>query len=190
LHTDETNYTKNEKLSINLFDSKGNKKWLEHENPEIDIAIIPLDIDAKFIVSPLDRSFIEETEDLVVQFDKLLIVGYPHGWYDDVYNFPIIRIGHLSSPFKFPFRGVQPTMIGDITTHEGMSGGPALLLLENPMTKNMEGQLSMERLGKRYILAGVYSAHFGLPGTNECPNLVNIWFSELILEILDNQGKE
>ena len=117
-------------------------------------------------------------------------MGYPFGWHDEVNNLPIARVGHLSSPFKIPFRG-KPVMLGDIETHQGMSGGPVFIRLED-YTEKKNDKL-VKRLGSsRTILIGIFSGQplWQLENKktgNKIPiyhTLVNIWFSDLILEIL------
>jgi hypothetical protein len=184
LHTDASNSTVNEQLNIELFDGDGKRKWLEHKNPTIDVILIPITLGKKYIVKPLNRTFIEDAKDFVTLFEKIVIVGYPYGWYDDVNNLPIIRVGHLSSPFKVGFKG-YPWMVGDVITHPGMSGAPVLMYLVNPIKKYAGGirKISPET---RFLLIGVYSGQFEIPYNKERPNLVTIWFPETILEILDN----
>jgi hypothetical protein len=182
LHTDPNDFTKNEKVMIDLF--SGNEKiWLEHSDHKLDVILIPLVIDEKkYVFSKIDRSFIDDADNLLIQFEKILIVGYPCGWYDDVYNLPIVRVGHLSSPFKVSFRG-EPVMVGDAITHPGMSGSPVMMVLRDPITKEEDGKLSVKTLGTKYLLIGIYSGQYKIPD-NERPNLINIWFAEIIKAIL------
>ena len=185
LHTDANNATINEQLRIELFDTDGKRKWLEHKDPTIDVILIPITLGKKYIVNPLNRTFIEDAKNFVTLFEKIVIVGYPYGWYDEINNLPIIRVGHLSSPFKVGFKG-NPWMVGDVITHPGMSGAPVLMHLVNPIRKDAEGKRSLS-LETRFLLIGVYSGQFQIPyKKNERPNLVTIWFPETILDILDN----
>jgi hypothetical protein len=185
LHTDASNSTMNEELNIELFDGDGKRKWLEHKDPTIDVVLIPIVLDKKCIVRPLNRTFIEDAKDFVTLFEKIVIVGYPYGWYDDVNNLPIIRVGHLSSPFKVGFKG-NPWMVGDVITHPGMSGAPVLMYLVNPIRKDAEGKRTIS-FETRFLLIGVYSGQFLIPhNEKERPNLVTIWFAEKILDILDS----
>jgi S1-C subfamily serine protease len=185
LHIDASNSTKNEEVEIELFNKDGTQKWLEHSDTNVDIILIPVDLSAKYIVSPLNRSFITDATNIVTLFEKILVVGYPFGWYDEINNLPIVRVGHLSSPFKVSFKG-NPWMIGDVITHPGMSGAPVIMYLRDPIRKDNEGKRSTT-FETRCLLIGVYSGQFKIPRKeNERPNLVTIWFPELILDILDN----
>lgn len=184
LHTNPSNTTQNEELTISLFEET-HKKWLEHSHPAVDVILIPLTIDkTRFTYSTLDKNFIDSGNIVVEDFEKIFVMGYPFGWYDRVNNLPITRIGHLSSPFKAPFQGM-PIMLGDVVTHPGMSGGPVFMELVDFTTRDKNGALVRYVGKKRLLLVGINSGQFALPSeTEERVNLISIWFPELILEIL------
>lgn len=192
LHTDAKNLSQNEQLVVDLFDG-GNRKWLEHSNRDFDVILIPLSINReKYVIMPTNKSFIESSN-IQVGFEKIFVMGYPFGWYDTVNNLPITRIGHLSSPFKVPFQG-KPIMLGDVETHPGMSGGPVFMNLEDYVT--IEGSKRTKNLGAhKVILVGIHSgqprwdlvnAKTGQITKTIRHSLVHIWFSDLILEILNS----
>lgn len=188
LHVSHEDLTKNEDVTIKLFDDSDRRIWLEYSDPKVDVILIPVSLDEdKFLISKMDRSFIENTDKLSTKFEKILVVGYPYGWYDDKNNLPIIRVGHLSSPFKVPFKG-EPVMLGDAITHAGMSGSPVMMLLRDPVSRGEDGKLSV-KFGTKYILAGIYSGQFKILGKVR-PHLINIWFPEVIEWILEETDKE
>lgn len=193
LHTNLNNLKLNEFLDISLFDSQGTKIWLEHNNSKIGVILLPINIDTKkFFYANIDDSFLN-SEDLVVSFEKIFVIGYPYGWYDLVNNLPVSRIGHLSSPFNVDFNG-EPIMLGDVETHPGMSGGPVFLWLNDYVKFDDKKRTKMLGSTKR-ILAGIHS---GQPRWDlidkttskiKCSanhSLINIWNSRLITEILGN----
>ena len=190
LHTDLRNLSQNKEITIDLLDGQ-KRLWLEYKtDPAVDIVLIPLTISRKdYSFASANKSFIE-SENIQVGFEKIFIMGYPFGWYDEVNNLPITRVGHLSSPFKVPFRG-KPVMLGDIETHKGMSGSPVFMRLDNYTEK--ENDKLVKRLGQsRTILIGIYSGQpLWLIENKKTGKIIpihhtlaNIWFSELILEIL------
>lgn len=193
LHTNVQNLSKNEKVMIPLF--KDEKRiWFEHKDKTFDVILIPLELDRKkYVILSMDESWITNTNNLRISFEKIFIMGYPYGWHDHVNNLPITRIGHLSSPFKVPFRG-KPLMIGDIETHKGMSGGPVIIEL-NDYTKFENGKIIKTVGTHRIILVGIHS---GQPiwelidiTTSDITETIShslnyIWFSDLILDILNN----
>ena len=138
----------------------------------------------RFVILALDRTAIDVGNIVVDDFEKIFVMGYPFGWYDNVNNLPITRIGHLSSPFKVAFRGM-PIMMGDVTTHEGMSGGPVFMMLVDCVTRDNNGALTRNMGLRKLLLVGINSGQFALPSaTTERTNLISIWFPEMILEIL------
>lgn len=188
LHASREDFTVNEDVTIKLFNDSGRKTWLEHSEPKVDVVLIPVSLDEKkFLISKMDRSFIDNTDKLSTQFEKILVVGYPYGWYDDKYNLPIVRVGHLSSPFKVSFKG-EPVMLGDAITHAGMSGSPVMMLLRDPVSRDEDGKLNV-KFGTKYILAGIYSGQFKILGKFR-RHLINIWFPEVIEWILGENIKE
>jgi len=181
LHTDAGNLAQNEEVAFDLFD--GNRRiWLEHTHPAVDIVVIPMTLDqGNYVFLSLDRSYLAP-ENIVVYFEKIFVMGYPYGWYDQVNNLPITRIGHLSSPFRAPFQG-NPIMVGDVETHLGMSGGPVLMDLKHYMTQ--ENGRIITHLGRRqFFLAGINSGQHRFPEIDVHPSLIVIWFPELILQII------
>ena len=188
LHTNAQNLTENEELEIPLFVNQS-KTWLEHENKDFDVVLIPIKIDRnKYVIAPINRSIIESS-DLEIGFEKIFVMGYPFGWYDKINNLPVTRIGHLSSPFKIPFQN-NPIMLGDVETHNGMSGGPVFMKLDNFTT--IEDGKRVKQLGSsKLILVGIHSGQprWDLIDQNTgqtrsiSHSLVNIWFADLIIEI-------
>ncbi|MCX6707113.1 MAG: serine protease [Candidatus Woesearchaeota archaeon] len=189
LHINPNNLSHNEFVEVSLFDDKCNRLWLEHENPNVDVIILPVDIDRKrYIIAPLDKSLFD-SQDLIINFEKIFVMGYPYGWYDRLNNLPISRIGHLSSPFDVDFNG-QALMLGDVETHPGMSGGPVFIWLKDYTTKN--GNNRTTHLGRtKIILAGVHSGQPRwdlIDSTTKTikeirHSLINVWNYRLINEI-------
>ncbi len=110
-------------------------------------------------------------QDIIIDFQKIFVMGYPHGWYDKLNNIPITKIGHFSTPFDIDFNGQpfmlgnvetqspfdiddgQPYIFGDIETHSGMSGGPVFVWLDYYITRS--GSVSAGTL--KIILVGIHS---------------------------------
>lgn len=197
LHINKNNLTENEYFEVSLFNN-GNKLWIEHNNVNVDIVLIPVDIDRKkYVFAHTDKSIID-SENILIKFEKIFVMGYPYGWFDKKNNLPVTRIGHLSSPFKIPFNG-QPIMLGDVETHNGMSGGPVFMELKDYITKKEDGG-TVRHIGlSKLILIGIHS---GQPRwdlmdkeTGELKetishSLINIWFADLILDILEKNNKQ
>jgi Trypsin-like peptidase domain len=150
LHTNIKNSAENEEVTISLFDNE-RKLWLEHYLTGVDVVLIPLAIDRKkYLFSTISREIIDIKDIVVDDFEKIFVMGYPHGWYDRFNNFPVARVGHLSSPFKVHFQGL-PMMMDDVITHEGMSGGPVFMRLVDFITQDGEGKKTRLLGSTRYI---------------------------------------
>lgn len=189
LHINANDLRQNEELKLKLSDG-GKPAWFESPDTRIDIVVIPLEIDRKkYVIFPVDKSLLD-CRGLLINFEKIFVMGYPFGWFDRINNLPITRIGHLSSPFMIPFNG-NPIMLGDVETHKGMSGGPVFMELHSYMT-SIDGKRSTHLGASKRILIGIHS---GQPlwiiddKTKEIKeevkhSLINIWFSSLIPEII------
>jgi len=195
LHTNKNNLSENEYVEINLF-KDGKKVWLEHDNINVDVVLVPLEIDrGKYLLVNLDKNIIDSSN-IVVKFEKIFVIGYPYGWFDRKNNLPVTRIGHLSSPFKIPFNG-EPIMLGDVETHKGMSGGPVFMELKDYVTMDENGGRATHLGASKIILVGIHSGQprWDLRDTETgevketvSHSLINIWFSDLILEILNTKN--
>jgi len=98
LHINKSDFTKNEEVPITL-SIKNKPIWLEHKDKNIDIVCLPINLDrSKYHFVTIADDLIN-VENIKIGFEKLFVMGYPHGWYDSKHNLPITRIGHLSSPF-------------------------------------------------------------------------------------------
>jgi len=191
LHLDPKDLTKNDDYVVSLFKDK-KKIWLELESkPEIDVVLIPIVMeDNRYFFVTLNRTFIE-IPNIIIGFEKIFIMGYPYGWYDKSNNLPITRVGHLSSPFRILFQG-KKVMLGDVETHPGMSGSPVLMKLKDYV--EIKDGRRRKQLGKtRTILVGIFSGQPLWVIENKetgkkyqiCHTLANIWFSDLIIDILE-----
>lgn len=194
LHTDAQNLSQNEEVIVPLFEDE-KITWLEHTDRDIDIVLIPLNLDRKkYLINSLTESVIESSN-LEIGFEKIFVMGYPYGWYDNINNIPVARVGHLASPFKVPFQN-KPIMLGDVETHPGMSGGPVLMKLKDYVTIN--GKNRTTNLGaSRTLLVGIHSGqprwdlidrNTGQIKETISHSLIHIWFPELILDILNLQS--
>jgi hypothetical protein len=196
LHTDPNILTVNESVEINLF-KDGKEIWLEHEDPRIDIVLVPLKLNKdRYVVISTDENLLD-FENLVIKFEKIFVMGYPYGWFDRTTNLPITRVGHLSSPFRVLFHEM-PVMIGDVETHKGMSGGPVYMELRDYIVR--EGKKNTRHLGTtKIILIGVHSGQprwdlidekTGSISESVSHSLIFIWFSDLIPDIISQRVKK
>lgn len=196
LHTDKNNTTSNAVYDLSLFQNE-KPVWFEHPNTEVDVVAIPLSIDRqRYVITVVDETALDSTN-IVINFEKIFVMGYPYGWFDRTNNLPVTRIGHLSSPFNVPFSG-KPIMLGDVETHRGMSGGPVFMELHDYVVMGENNSRTKQLGATKRLLVGVHS---GQPlwqlidkETKEIKedikhSLINIWFGSLIPEIINHNQK-
>lgn len=193
LHKNKNDLRDNEEITIDLFNNE-KKVWIEHDKKEYDVILIPIEVDRnKYVLTSTNSSYIG-SDNIVIGFEKIFVMGYPFGWHDKIHNLPIVRVGHLSSPFEVPYKEL-PIMLGDVETHPGMSGGPVFMELKDYTTFN--GKKRSKHLGaKKMLLVGIHSGQplwqlkdkrTGTIGKNIPHTLINIWFADIILDILSQK---
>lgn len=84
---------------------------------------------------------------------QVSIIGYPHGFYDEINRLPIWKIGSIASEPNQNFNG-QPLIIVDASVYRGMSGAPAFAFSNGTYTL----QDGMTHVGSTRQLLGVFSA--------------------------------
>ncbi len=60
-------------------------------------------------------------------FEEILFVGYPEGFWDPTTGFPIVRRGVTATPTSVPYQG-QPVFLIDGAVHPGCSGSPVVAI--------------------------------------------------------------
>lgn len=153
------NISRLSRATLDLDTDNGNRAY-ETFNENIDIAVIPLDIEldefGNTAYSPDD--IYQEEQIRVSSGDQAIIVGYPRGITDPQGHFPIIRNALISSHL-YGF-GSQPYFLVDARMHQGASGSP---VLSQPSTmQQTSGGVAMygEPVTK---LLGVHSATLAPP---------------------------
>jgi hypothetical protein len=128
----------NQSFSITVEEYSNN--WIPHPNEEIDLGALlfgPIRMYAKeqlkkeiFNIS-FDNSLIRNDDALAEESDvdnKVLMIGYPIGLWDEVNNFPIVRDGITASHPALDFNGKSVGVI-DMACFPGSSGSPVLICM-------------------------------------------------------------
>ena len=184
VHTSPTSW-ENRDVSIRLYDDDQNPKWLEHplnvnypEPEKVDVVAININS----YVTPSDyitywsrNNFLPEDEILSLG-EKVLIAGYPLGFYDELQNFPIVKSGTLATPYRIYFRG-DPFFLVEANLPEGTSGSPVILPHRSIRHLKNVG-VSIETEAKPACLLGIFSAAREELGLNK------VWYPSLIEDIL------
>jgi hypothetical protein len=114
----------------------GEKSWLQHPDPEVDLAIMPIgarinewrDLGIEPLPTFIDTSAIPSDTQWkkLVPLDELCIIGYPTGLSDKVNHLPIFRKGVAATHPNIDFDGKNEFLI-DLGIYPGSSGSPVFL---------------------------------------------------------------
>jgi hypothetical protein len=136
--------------------------WIEHPNPEVDIAILPfqpIEDASKTNRTPIFRSGIDESFFLnsegsrdLSPIEDLLMIGYPGGHWDCVNNLPVYRRGVTASHPGFDFQGRSEFLI-DLACFPGSSGSPVFLFNPNGFRRGEDLVI-----GERFAFMGLLYA--------------------------------
>lgn len=144
---------------------KFNKLWIFHPDPEIDLAIMPMDglfahlraLGKRVYYASISSSTIpknEEWEKFIV-LEDILVIGYPNALMDKVNNLPIFRKGTTASHPNIRYEGRDEFLV-DVGVYPGSSGSPVFLLNEDFYKKSRELE---EGADKGRLLGIIYSGH-------------------------------
>lgn len=162
------------KLRVN----KGELPIIEHPDPSVDLAVIPLfplveslkqsGVNAHAICLRSENFPRPYLQDILLPAQPVLMVGFPNGLMDDTNNLPVVRRGSLATPFRADYKGKSDFVI-DIAAFGGSSGSPVFCIFENMMpAENGDLQFAM---GPQIFLMGVL--HSG-PQVTAQGNVVSI----------------
>jgi S1-C subfamily serine protease len=175
LHTNDKDLKQSEDLSVPLYANK-QKLWREID-PSIDVVAI----DVKSIVTAPKYDiglFARENllpSDIAVSIgDALVIIGYPLGLSDTLFNLPIAREGTVASTFPVPFLGKRFFLV-DAKLHPGTSGSPVITRPSQFFLKGGVPKFATKD-GVTYLV-GINSGSLG------DLNLNSVWFADIILEL-------
>lgn len=133
-----------------------NKIWLDHTNPMVDLALIPISFS---LPMPAAWNVVNKgmAEADIVNFptDDVTLVGYPRMFFDKKNALPIFKSGNIASEPSYDFDG-NPYFLIDISAFSGNSGSPVFSISKG-MHKNSKGD-SVLSAGTSIKFLGVYSA--------------------------------
>ena len=127
-----------------------NANLLEHPDPQIDLCAIDVTIPLGNVLQSgrqlrsmfIDRSWLPspESRSLLRDIEQVLVVGYPHGIWDQHNNMPVARIGTTATHPLAMYQGKSNFLI-DVAAFGGSSGSP-VFTYESPMFRQDDGNLS------------------------------------------------
>ena len=140
-----------------------NSRWFGHPDPNVDVAVMPLDgVAAQIYAATGHRPHAAltrasdvpsaEQEKTFSSQEPVTFVGYPNNVWDEVHNLPIARRGHTATPIFVDFNGQSKFLI-DASVFGGSSGSPVLIMDGSHV--GPDGILVEER---RFYFVGVVSS--------------------------------
>lgn len=132
VHTDERDLTQVSRLSI-LLHRDGVVTWHQASDigGEIDVATLEIDrgaLPAGCVLQPFRPQHLVVGFDRFEVGDRLVIPGFPLGFFDTVHHLPVVRQASIASFFGVRFQG-QGLFLTDARMHRGSSGSPVLARL-------------------------------------------------------------
>ena len=187
---------------ITLSQEEFKRRALFHTNSEVDIAVIEVgdlissrmrDQTKKYLshCSVSAEMFVGQNMIDIQASDDVLVVGYPHGYYDSVNLYPIIKSGIVASRWGAGFEGKRYFII-DAKLFPSSSGS---IVVSKPLNIVIENGNIMHSKEKQFAFLGIFSAMLFLKNEETIAGQINsndldvnigvVWYAQLIDEIID-----
>jgi hypothetical protein len=180
LHTSKTDVSQIREVRLELYDARGERKWLQHQKRSVDLAAINItDLlrDTDVLLSWTPEQLLPKGAKLGLG-SEVLVVGYPMEFYDTRNNLPIVRTGTLASAYGMDFRG-NPVCIVDANLEQGTSGSPVIVRPSSLLGLPID-QLNDKKTTYPGYMVGVNSGEYSALSLG----LYKVWYANLILDIL------
>jgi S1-C subfamily serine protease len=178
LHQDEVDLTRLSTMTMPLY-ANGVSLWREGRDSAGPIDVAVLELERSTLPRPVAlRAFSPDhlLRDLneVGVGANLLVLGFPLGFYDTVYQLPVARQAAVASAFGVRFQG-HGYFLTDARTHRGMSGAPVVM-------RAPHGDPHLP-----WALLGVHSARLDMrtreEGVDESLGLNCAWYADILLTL-------
>ncbi len=145
--------------TLTLLDNNGAPLWVPHPNPEIDVAVITINIgwleeqamQVAYFRSDLEAN-VEKLKDLgITEGDFVYVLGFPMGFVGDLRNTVIVRGGSIAR-IRDVLAGTSREFLVDAFIFPGNSGGP---VVSKPEALSIEGTKSQ----KTAFLIGIVKSY-------------------------------
>lgn len=187
-------------IPVTLTQNELLKRTLLHSDNSVDVVAIKVDdLATSLMVSNAhtnmistgkvtDRDLPSASPLTIEATSDVVICSYPHGFYDSVNKYPIVKSGIIASSWGKPFNGTR-TFLVDANLFPGSSGG---LVLSKPTDIARINGKVMHSDYKHYVFLGVYSGQYNYVVKNtdgstkvESYGLGIVWYSDLVHEIVN-----
>ncbi len=174
VHTDRNNIAEVTGFAIPLL-KEGKPLWRDarDEGGQVDLAVVEIDRNAwpkSAFYTTFRRRHIPSPDAAIPVGSRLLTLGYPMGFQDDLHQLPVARQAALASPFGLRFQGKGYFLV-DAWTHRGISGAPVV-------------RPTGERGAFPYQLVGIHSSRLEAnardPEHDEVLGLNAAWYADIL----------
>lgn len=181
VHTDPGNLTERFILSILLY-RDGTAVWHQARDSggEIDVAALEIDPGAlppRSVLRAFGPEHLAAGFDQFEAGDRLVIPGFPLGFFDTVHHLPVVRQACIASCYGVRFQG-QGFFLTDARMHRGSSGSPVLARAATPPATE-------ER--PCWLLLGVHSSRMDMASRDtaldESLGLNCAWYADILLTL-------
>jgi len=184
VHTSRADIYACRDVPIPLYDSNTKPVWLEHPKSGNKVDVVALDFTEHQlpddVIAPWKSDRLLKPDVVLRTGEELSVIGYPHGFYDSVFNLPIVRNASLASAYPIPFEG-QPFFLIDANLHPGTSGGPVVTKSSGIRHMKTGGMA----LGPdQASLLGVNAGEYVVNGVSL--GLHQVWYAEIVEDITRN----
>lgn len=110
--------------------------WIPHPEPDVDLCVFPIAALMKqasaqgktFFMTFFENSLLPSEADIedFVGMEKIVMVGYPNGIWDERHNLPVFRAGVAATHYYYDWNG-RPEFLIDCACFPGSSGSPVLV---------------------------------------------------------------
>ena len=176
VHTDPRDLTQLTRLSI-LLHRGGKAAWHQARDSggEVDVATLEIDrsaMPAGCVVRAFGPQHLAVGFDMFEVGDRLVIPGFPLGFFDTVHHLPVVRQASVASFYGVRFQG-QGYFLTDARMHRGCSGSPVLARVDSSNTSR-----------PRWCLLGVHSSRLDMStrdtALDESLGLNCAWYADVL----------
>lgn len=143
----------------------GDSSWVDHPNPEVDIAVMflspvinhlqSLGKTPYYVALPPELMLTKQQSEDLDALENVTFIGYPNGMWDETNCLPIARRGQTATPVQVDYLG-NPSFLIDASVFGGSSGSPVFLLDRGVYPDRSGNATAGNRLALLGIVAAVY----------------------------------
>lgn len=179
IHTDPHDLTRRATLSIWLH-RDGLSQWRQARDSggEVDVAALEIDRSALpegCLLQAFGPQHLAAGFDLFEAGDRLIIPGFPLGFFDTVHHLPVVRQASVASAYGTRFQGLG-FFLTDARLHRGSSGSPVLARVDPASTGR-----------PRWCLLGVHSSRMDMATRDlvqdESLGLNCAWYADVLMTL-------